>query len=69
MNEKTIIDVRQTAPPERHPLILQTFESLGAGEAFILSWLSQKWGLGWEKAALPPSPTPISSLPPPWGGG
>jgi uncharacterized protein (DUF2249 family) len=36
MDGKTIVDVRQTAPPERHPLIFQTFESLGAGEAFIL---------------------------------
>ncbi|HEX9617492.1 MAG TPA: DUF2249 domain-containing protein [Anaerolineales bacterium] len=61
MNEKTIIDVRQTAPPERHPLILQTFESLGAGEAFILSWLSQKWGLGWGKAGLSTLRKPCSS--------
>ena len=35
-NPKTIVDVRQTRPPERHPLIFQTFEALQPGETFIL---------------------------------
>ncbi len=33
---KTVIDVRQIPPPQRHPLIFQTFEALQAGEAFRL---------------------------------
>jgi uncharacterized protein (DUF2249 family) len=33
---KTELDVRQIPPPQRHPLILQTFESLAPGEAFVL---------------------------------
>lgn len=33
---KTIVDVRQTPPPQRHPLIFQTFEALQPGETFIL---------------------------------
>ncbi len=33
---KTTIDVRQIPPPQRHPLIFQTFEALQAGEAFRL---------------------------------
>lgn len=33
---KTILDVRQTPPPQRHPRIFQTFEGLEPGEAFIL---------------------------------
>lgn len=31
-----VIDVRQTPPSQRHPLIFETFESLSAGEAMIL---------------------------------
>jgi len=31
-----IVDVRQVPPPQRHPLIFHTFDSLGAGEAFVL---------------------------------
>lgn len=31
-----IIDVRQVPPPQRHPMIFQTFEALKPGEAFIL---------------------------------
>lgn len=33
---KTTVDVRQIPPPQRHPLIFQTFEALQAGEAFRL---------------------------------
>jgi len=33
---RTTLDVRMIPPPQRHPLIFQTFESLGPGEAFIL---------------------------------
>lgn len=36
MNIKTTLDVRQTPPPQRHPLIFQTFEELQPDEAFIL---------------------------------
>lgn len=36
MNAKKVIDVRQTPPPQRHPLIFQTYENLGPGEAFLL---------------------------------
>lgn len=35
MSEKTV-DVRQTPPPQRHPLIFETFEQLAPGESFIL---------------------------------
>ena len=31
-----VIDVRQIAPRDRHPLIFQTFDNLGPGDAFIL---------------------------------
>ncbi|BDG61033.1 DUF2249 domain-containing protein [Caldinitratiruptor microaerophilus] len=31
-----VLDVRQVPPFQRHPLIFQTFESLGAGEAMVL---------------------------------
>lgn len=31
-----IIDVRQTPPPQRHPLIFGTFDGLQPGQAFIL---------------------------------
>lgn len=30
------VDVRQVPPPQRHPLIFQTFEGLQPGETFIL---------------------------------
>ncbi len=36
VNAKMELDVRQIPPPQRHPLILQTFESLAPGEAFVL---------------------------------
>ena len=32
----TVIDVREVAPRERHPLIFRTFDNLESGEAFIL---------------------------------
>lgn len=35
MSEK-VLDVRTIAPPQRHPLIFQTFEALNPGEHFIL---------------------------------
>ena len=35
-NITTTVDVRQIPPPQRHPLIFQTFEALKAGEAFRL---------------------------------
>jgi uncharacterized protein (DUF2249 family) len=34
--QKTIIDVREIAPRNRHPLIFETFEQLEPGAAFIL---------------------------------
>jgi uncharacterized protein (DUF2249 family) len=36
MENSKIIDVRDTPPPQRHPLIFQTFEDLAPGESFIL---------------------------------
>ncbi|MFN8625014.1 MAG: DUF2249 domain-containing protein [Candidatus Binatia bacterium] len=33
---KTTVDVRNTPPPQRHPLIFQTWEALQPGEAFEL---------------------------------
>lgn len=33
---ETIIDVRQVAPPQRHPLIFQTFAALQPTETFLL---------------------------------
>ncbi len=33
---KSTVDVRQVAPPQRHPLIFETFEALQPGEAFRL---------------------------------
>jgi uncharacterized protein (DUF2249 family) len=36
MDVATTIDVRRIPPPQRHPLIFQTFERLQAGEAFLL---------------------------------
>ncbi len=31
-----IVDVRQTPPPQRHPLIFATYNSLEPGDTFIL---------------------------------
>lgn len=31
-----ILDIRQTPPRDRHPLIFRRFDALGAGEAFVL---------------------------------
>jgi uncharacterized protein (DUF2249 family) len=36
MNETHTLDVREVAPRVRHPLIMSTFDGLGAGEAFVL---------------------------------
>ncbi len=36
VNGELNLDVRHIAPPQRHPLIFQTFESLRPDEAFIL---------------------------------
>lgn len=36
VNSEQIVDVRPVAPRDRHPLIFNTFESLAAGESFIL---------------------------------
>ncbi len=36
MTVTTTIDVRNTPPPQRHPLIFRTWESLRPGEAFVL---------------------------------
>lgn len=36
MTVKATIDVRNTPPPQRHPLIFQTYHSLQPGEAFLL---------------------------------
>jgi uncharacterized protein (DUF2249 family) len=33
---ETVIDVRQIMPRMRHPLIFNTFDQLGLGEAFLL---------------------------------
>lgn len=32
----TTIDVREILPRQRHPLIFQTFDTLGVGESFML---------------------------------
>lgn len=32
----TNLDVRQITPPQKHPTIFQTFESLSPGQSFIL---------------------------------
>ena len=32
----TTIDVRRIPPPQRHPLIFQTFEGLHTGQSFLL---------------------------------
>ena len=34
--DKKILDVRELAPPERHPRIMETFAGLGPGESFVL---------------------------------
>jgi uncharacterized protein (DUF2249 family) len=56
----TIIDVRQIAPRERHPLLFQTFDDLAVGESFELvndhnpkplyyQFMAERPGqLGWE---------------------
>lgn len=36
MNLKTTVDVRDTPPPQRHPLIMQTWQALQPDEAFLL---------------------------------
>lgn len=36
MTVKTVLDVRDIAPRERHTLILRTFAELTPGEAFVL---------------------------------
>jgi uncharacterized protein (DUF2249 family) len=36
MNDTTVVDVREIAPRERHPLIFQTFDQLQPGAAFVL---------------------------------
>ena len=36
MTVKTVVDVRQIAPRDRHPLILGTFDELTPGEVFVL---------------------------------
>ena len=36
MTVKTTIDVRNTPPPQRHPLIFQTYHALQPGETFLL---------------------------------
>jgi uncharacterized protein (DUF2249 family) len=36
MTVKTTVDVRNTPPPQRHPLIMRTWEALQPGEAFLL---------------------------------
>jgi uncharacterized protein (DUF2249 family) len=38
MNEPILktVDVRQTPPPQRHPLIFNSFEALIPGQSFIL---------------------------------
>jgi uncharacterized protein (DUF2249 family) len=36
VSNQNIIDVRQIAPPQRHPLIFETYEALRPGESFVL---------------------------------
>lgn len=36
MAEERTLDVRVIPPPEKHPTIFQTFESLEPGESFVL---------------------------------
>lgn len=35
-NVTTTLDVRPIPPPKKHPTIFQTFDSLAAGQSFIL---------------------------------
>ncbi len=35
-SSEQVVDVRQTPPPRRHPLIFGTFDTLQPGQAFIL---------------------------------
>ena len=35
MNITTTLDIRQTPPPQKHPMIFQTFASLTPGQGFI----------------------------------
>ena len=60
MTEQQMIDVREIAPRERHPLIFQTFDGLAGGQAFELvnghdpkplyyQFMAERPGqLGWE---------------------
>lgn len=34
--EEKIVDLREMRPPERHPLVFETFENLSPGESFVL---------------------------------
>lgn len=34
---ETVLDVREIAPRDRHPRIFHTFDSLKAGESFVLA--------------------------------
>ena len=36
MSDETVLDIRPLPPIQRHPLIFEQFEALGAGESFIL---------------------------------
>ncbi|AEB12276.1 DUF2249 domain-containing protein [Marinithermus hydrothermalis] len=36
MTRETVLDVRKIPPPQRHPLIFETFDALEAGQAFEL---------------------------------
>jgi uncharacterized protein (DUF2249 family) len=36
MSDETVLDIRPLPPIQRHPLIFEQFEALGAGEGFIL---------------------------------
>ncbi|MGH8013843.1 MAG: DUF2249 domain-containing protein [Candidatus Binataceae bacterium] len=36
MASENILDVRETSPRERHPLIFGSFEKLSPGDAFVL---------------------------------
>lgn len=35
-SEAKVVDVRRVPPPQRHPLIFETFHSLAPGESMIL---------------------------------
>lgn len=36
MSESKVLDVREVAPAQRHPMIFGTFEDLQSGQSFIL---------------------------------